>query len=136
MLWPDQCVGVTPRCYSINEAAVQESLHDLFDEIPEGATHVQVNCQADALVLSRVVYAFADGLEKSTPTIILWVITIFLFTIMSLAWCGYACFRYLCLRQPRHEYVLATQVGDYKAVQATTGSNHGEHEKLVQMASI
>jgi hypothetical protein len=93
LLWPDQCVGVTPRCYSVNDAAIRDTLSKLFTEIPEGATHVQVNCQSDAMALSRVVYAVADGFEKSMPTIIAWMTTVILFSLVATLWCFYGCFR-------------------------------------------
>jgi hypothetical protein len=115
LFWPDQCVGVLPRCYTIGEdARILEVLHRVIDDIPDAATHVQVNCQADAMELSRVVYAFADGFEKSAPTIIAWLITVCLFAIVALAWCSYACFR-LCHGPPRREYhaVTATPVPEF-----------------------
>jgi hypothetical protein len=115
LFWPDQCVGVVPRCYTIGEdARILEVLHRIIDDIPDTATHVQVNCQADAMELSRVVYAFADGFERSAPYIIAWFITVCLFAIVALAWCSYACFR-LCHGPPRREYhaVSATPVPEF-----------------------
>jgi hypothetical protein len=93
MLWPDQCVGVGPRCYSLDEmnSDMKDILSRLFDEIPEGATHVQVDCRSDALELSRAMYALADGFEKSTPTIIAWMVTIVLLFAASTMWCCYGC---------------------------------------------
>jgi len=101
-LWPDQCVGVGPRCYGLTDNTIFDALNPLFSKnsIPDGATHVQVNCQADAWQLSRTVFAFADGFEKSMPTIIAWVVTMVLLTIVALAFCIYGCVR-LCRRRPR-----------------------------------
>ena len=39
--------------------------------IPENATHVRVDCRSDALAASRTIYALADGLQKSLPTLIM-----------------------------------------------------------------
>jgi hypothetical protein len=110
LLWPDQCVGVTPRCYSINDAAIRETLSKLFKEIPEGATHVQVNCQSDAMALSRVVYSLADGFEKSMPTIIAWMVTVILFSLVATLWCFYGCFRlvYHCSNHSNTPSIVAT----------------------------
>ena len=96
-LWPDQCVGVGPRCYALTDAAIFQAVQPFFaDGIPKGATHVQVDCQADAAMLSRTVFALADGWEKSTPTIIAWMVTVVLLTLVALAWCLYGCARLCC----------------------------------------
>ena len=112
MLWPDQCVGVTPRCYAIDDEAIRDTLHKLFEKtgIPKTATHVQVDCRGDALELSRLVYSFADGFEKSLPTIIFWTVTVCLLSLVATLWCCYGCFR-LCSgttsRKPQY-HVVAT----------------------------
>jgi hypothetical protein len=98
LLWPDQCVGVQARCYSIEIVETRETLNRIFvNKIPKGATHVHVNCQNDAVALSRFVYAFADGFEKSMPTIIFWSVTVVLFSLVASLWCCFACIR-LCQR--------------------------------------
>ena len=97
-LWPDQCVGVGPRCYALtDDETIFQAVQPFFpDGIPMGATHVQVDCQADAAMLSRTAFALADGFEKSTPTIIAWMVTVVLVTIVALAWCIYGCARLCC----------------------------------------
>jgi hypothetical protein len=127
MLWPDQCVGITPRCYSVQDPAIHDTLYKLFEEIPEGATHVQVNCQSDAMELSRVVYAFADGFEKSMPTIIAWMTTVILFSLVASLWCCYGCFR-LCRGGPRN--ITAPVHGHYVSI--TDGGSDLEKAKLIQ----
>mmetsp|Transcript_22191 Transcript_22191/g.36733 ORF Transcript_22191/g.36733 Transcript_22191/m.36733 type:complete len:260 (+) Transcript_22191:56-835(+) len=93
MLWPDQCVGVDSRCYSLDEmdSNMKDVLSRIFDEVPQGATHVQVDCRGDAVQLSRVVYAFADRFEKGTPTIMAWMVTVVLVFAASTMWCCYGC---------------------------------------------
>ena len=57
MLWPDQCVGYTPRCYSVADSspAIQDTLARLFPSgIPENATHIKVDWRGDAAALTRV----------------------------------------------------------------------------------
>jgi hypothetical protein len=132
MLWPDQCVGVTPRCYAIDDIAIRDTLSRLFDQFPQGATHVQVNCQADALELSRVVFSFADGLEKSTPTIIAWMVTVLTLAIVALAWCGYGCLR-LCCGEPRPTYavVAAPVVGGHQYAAVEDGTAFPVQVKIV-----
>lgn len=104
-LWPDQCVGVGPRCYALTDATIFQAVQPFFaDGIPQGATHVQVDCQADAAMLSRTAYALADGLEKSTPTIIAWMVTVVLLTIVALAWCLYGCARLCCSPEQQLHY--------------------------------
>ena len=128
MLWPDQCVGYTPRCYEVADPLIKDILTGLFadDGIPEGAEFVSVNCQADAVAASRVVYAFASGLEKSTPTIIAWLVTVVLFALVASLWCCYGCFR-LCLCRPRDSSVsyaaVASPVVEGKAV-------HGDYHAV------
>jgi hypothetical protein len=140
MLWPDQCVGVTPRCYSIHDPVIHESLFKLFDKddggmmsmnsrIPEGATHVQVNCQSDAMELSRVVYGFADGFEKSMPTIIAWLTTVILFSLVATLWCCYGCFR-LCRGTPRAAMAAPAVVhGHYGSIMGHAGVSVDDTEK-------
>jgi hypothetical protein len=94
MLWPDQCVGVTARCYPVH--SVEAILTRLLqDKIPVGATHVQVDCRGDATALSRVIYTAAEGFEKSLPTLIAWMVTVILLFVASTMWCVYGCV-YLC----------------------------------------
>jgi len=99
MLWPDQCVGIKPRCYSTSESspAIQDTLARLFSSggIPQDATHVIVDCRGDAAALSRVVYAMAGGLETSAPTLMAWMVTVLLVSTVMGMWCIYACLR-LC----------------------------------------
>jgi len=92
MLWPDQCVGVASRCYGVNDEEVADKLQQLFpDGIPIEATHVQVDCTNDAMQLSNLVYAAADGFEKSTPTLIMWFLTLVVFAFVSTLACCYGC---------------------------------------------
>jgi hypothetical protein len=94
MLWPDQCVAYEKRCYGVDDKAVSDTLHSLFPaKIPDTATHVSVDCRGDAVQLSRVVYAAADGLERSMPTIIAWMVTVIALAFVATLWCCYACFR-------------------------------------------
>eukprot|EP00525_Craspedostauros_australis_P012760 CAMPEP_0198121952 /NCGR_PEP_ID=MMETSP1442-20131203/33528_1 /TAXON_ID= /ORGANISM="Craspedostauros australis, Strain CCMP3328" /LENGTH=288 /DNA_ID=CAMNT_0043780865 /DNA_START=90 /DNA_END=956 /DNA_ORIENTATION=+ len=95
MLFPDMCVAVGSRCHAVDNPVIQERLAQYFDEIPAGSTHVEVNCQADAMQLTRVVYAAADGLEKSLPTIIAWVVTVVLLSCVMGIWGCYGCLRLL-----------------------------------------
>jgi hypothetical protein len=107
MLWPDQCVGVTPRCYSVNDEAIRDTLIRLFadgDKIPMEATHVKVDCRGDAVALSHVVYAFADRFEKSTPTIIAWVVTVLVFGFVATFGLCYGCFRLFDHRTSSRNY--------------------------------
>mgnify|MGYP005846242595 CR=1 FL=1 len=99
MLWPDQCVGAAPRCYSIefSNADIKDTLAKLFpDDIPEDATHVRVDCRGDAAALSRVVYSLAGGLEKSSATIFAWMVTVVLLSLVAILWCLYGCARLCC----------------------------------------
>jgi hypothetical protein len=135
MLWPDQCVGVTPRCYSIHDPVIHETLFKLFNKdgemmsrIPDGATHIQVNCQSDAMELSRLVYGFADGFEKSMPTIIAWLTTVILFSLVATLYCCYGCFR-LCRGPPRAAMAAPAVVhGHYVPV----SDDDTEKQKLMQ----
>jgi len=101
-LWPDQCVGVGPRCYSLTDESIFNVVNPLFAKtgIPEGTTHVQVNCQADAWMLSRTINSFADGFQKSMPTLIAWITTVVLLSTVALAFSIYGCVR-LCHRGSR-----------------------------------
>jgi hypothetical protein len=125
MLWPDQCVGVQARCYSIEDVAIRETLNRIFvNKIPTGATHVHVNCQNDAAALSRVVYAFADGFEKSMPTILFWSVTVVLFSLVASLWCCFACFRLCQSRGETRTYSTGAFVvspkmrrGDYMSIE-------------------
>ena len=101
-LWPDQCVGVEPRCYSLTDEAIFNAVQPFFsatNNIPAGATHVQVNCQADAWMLSRTVSTLAESIEKILPTLIAWMVTLVLLATVALVWCIYACVR-LCRSGP------------------------------------
>ncbi|CAB9520136.1 expressed unknown protein [Seminavis robusta] len=104
LLWPDQCVGVTPRCYSVNDEAIHETLTRIFSSggIPEDATHVRVDCRSDAMALSRAIDAFADNidkldfdLERVATIVVAWLVTVFLVALVLAMWCMYACLR-LC----------------------------------------
>ena len=139
MLWPDQCVGVGPRCYSISSSdnhTFSDVLDRLFpdDGIPIGATHVEVDCRADAMELSRVSYAFASGLEKNVAYIVYGFVALCLTVILVLSLCFYGCFR-LCFRpnEAKQKYVSAyyavpaeVRVDEYH--HATTGLVDSEHE--------
>jgi len=131
MFWPDQCVGVTPRCYSVQDPAIRDTLYKLFEDdmIPEGATHVQVNCQSDAMEWSRVIYAFADGFEKSIPTIIAWMTTVILFSLVASLWCCYGCFR-LCRGGGSSRTMVAPGHGHYVSI--VHGDSDLEKAKLTQ----
>jgi hypothetical protein len=101
LLWPDQCVGVTPRCYAVDNEAIHETLTRIFSKnhgpiIPEGATHVRVDCRGDAVALTRVVYAMAEGLEKSVVMLIAWLVTAMLLSLMLGTCCLCACLRLCC----------------------------------------
>lgn len=90
LLWPDQCVGVMPRCYSVAE--FESLLNKLIGNgIPVDATHVRVDCRADGLAVTKTVYAFVDGFEKSAPTLVLWAVTVLLFFVCSTMWCCFGC---------------------------------------------
>ena len=128
MFWPDQCVGVTPRCYSVQDPAIRDTLYKLFEDIPEGATHVQVNCQSDAMEWSRVIYSFTDGFEKSVPTIIAWMTTVILFSLVASLWCCYGCFR-LC-RGGGSRTIAAPVHGHYASI--VDGGSDLEKDKLTQ----
>jgi hypothetical protein len=115
MLWPDQCVGVSARCYALesypsssvtsnktssvdieSSFKVLEALGRLLpDGIPAGATHVQVDCRADAMELSRVAFAVASGLEKSIPVTAAWISFLILLLVLGMSFCCCGCFR-LC----------------------------------------
>ncbi len=107
MLWPDQCVGVAPRCYAMqasNPASnsttdkLLETLRRLFpDGIPAEATHVQVDCRVDGMELSRVAYSLAGGAEKSIPVIAAWMITVVLLFVLGMSYCCFGCVT-LCFR--------------------------------------
>jgi hypothetical protein len=106
MLWPDQCVGVMPRCYGIRASSVPTSnsttdkvlevLQRIFpDQIPAEATHVQVDCRVDSMELSKVAYALAGGAESSIPVIAAWMITLILLFVLAMSYCCLAlCFRH------------------------------------------
>jgi hypothetical protein len=104
MLWPDQCVGVAPRCYQLGkDEIITDTLNGLFpDGTPEEATHVRVDCRADAMELSRVAYGFASGAEKSLPTIVAWMVTVLVLFLVAMSFCCYGCLR-LCFCSTRNE---------------------------------
>lgn len=103
MLWPDQCVGVEPRCYAFNDISHRTAnngtdmmavLQGLFpDEIPDGATHVQVDCRVDAMELSRVAYSVASGVEKGLGFAIAVFLFVILLFVVGMSFCCYGCFR-------------------------------------------
>jgi len=98
MLWPDQCVGVMPRCYELGTAeTIDETLEKLFPNgtIPSEASHVRVDCRVDAMQLSQLAFSFASGAEKSLPTIIAWILTVILAFLVAVLFCCYGCCR-LC----------------------------------------
>lgn len=109
LLWPDQCVGVTPRCYAVEDEAIHETLVRIFSSknnsnsnnsswIPESATHVRVDCRGDAVALTRVVYALAEGLEKSTAMLVTWLVTVVLLFVLLILCCLCGCLRLCCFR--------------------------------------
>jgi hypothetical protein len=110
MLWPDQCVGVAPRCYSIRDTSsvpgksstdvMKAVVRLLPDDVPDEATHVQVDCRSDALELSRVAFRVGNGLQKGLAGVIAMIIFAFLLIIVAMSLCCYGCIR-LCLF-PRH----------------------------------
>ena len=55
--WKDECVGDFPRCYSIprDEAVYARYFCDGKKEIPNGVTHIQVDCTADKIALKEYV---------------------------------------------------------------------------------
>ena len=119
MLWPDQCVGVQPRCYSVQDPAIRDTLTNLFDnKLPTDATHIKVDCRNDAMELSRAVYSFAHSFEKSLPTLILWALTVVLLSLVAFLWCCYACFR-LCVGRRQSKIVVTTPIirTDYMSVE-------------------
>lgn len=121
MLWPDQCVGVGPRCYTVDNEAIEATLFRLFadgEKIPAEATHVQVDCRGDALALSRLTYAFADGFAKSTPTIVAWIITVLVFGFVATIGCVYGCFRvYRETKSSKHNFTaVAMPYHNYKTL--------------------
>lgn len=107
MLWPDQCVGVTPRCYALQAPSpasnsttdkLLETLRRLFPhEIPSEATHVQVDCRVDSMELSRVAYSLAGGAESSLPFIAAWMATLILLFVLGMSYCCFGCLA-LCFR--------------------------------------
>jgi hypothetical protein len=118
MLWPDQCVGVAPRCYSIRDddmasvprtssTDIKKALQSLLpDEIPDEATHVQVDCRSDAMELSRVAFSVGSGLQKGLAFLIAMILLVFLLIMVALSFCCCACFR-ICFppRQAREAIV-------------------------------
>jgi len=93
MLFPDMCLAVSPRCHPVDHPMLQDRLPLYFDEIPAGSTHVEVNCQGDAMELSRFVHDAADDFEKSTPTIIVWMVAVVLFSLVMSLWACHGCVR-------------------------------------------
>lgn len=98
VLWPDQCVGVLPRCYAVNDERIRDVMEIIFEEngFPDTATHVSVDCRSDAVELSRVAYGFTSGLGKSSTTIVMWLITVVLLTLVLSCYCCLCCFRVCC----------------------------------------
>jgi hypothetical protein len=99
MLWPDQCVGVGPRCYSLESSgedggSFSDILGRLFpDGIPNGSTHVQVDCASDAREISILAYNLASGLEKNVGYIVVGLAALCITVTVSLSLCCYGCFR-------------------------------------------
>lgn len=135
MLWPDQCVGAVPRCYAIADSnvAIKDTLSKLFpDGLPEGATHVRVDCTGDAVELSRLVHSFADIFDKSVPTLIALMATVLVFSIVLAMWCIYACLR-LCF-QPKSKFRAGPAYHPVSAVEfkILEEGYGGENEKLLK----
>jgi len=121
MLWPDQCVGVGARCYSLEDSVYTEKLEKLFpDGIPEDSTHVSVDCRADAMALSRVVYAAADGFEQSLPTLVVWALTVVLFALVASMWCCYGCCYLFCGTKKQVRTVTASPAYEKQSLIAVT----------------
>ena len=110
LLWPDQCVGVVPRCYSISDqqiekainqsSAIVDTLQKLFpDGTPEGSTHVQVDCRSDAFELSRVAYSVASGVDEGISYVLGFVFMIILLHVLVISLCCFGCFRFCSNRQ-------------------------------------
>jgi len=141
MLWPDQCVGVAPRCYSINgtgtfdesQSLLVETLLGLFpDGIPVKATHVQVDCRSDALELSRVAFGVAGGIEKNIPIFFALMATAVLSFFFVTLLCCYGCFRLCSSRRPTSEKVIPA----YYAVPAQFDDEDSTHpsEKVLELS--
>merc|ERR1712151_32095 len=102
MLWPDQCVGVVPRCYDIKDPLIQGKLTEIFQNAggyPDSATHVKVDCRNDAVELSKLAYGVAGGFEKSSLTLMAWILTITLLSSVLTLWCCYGCCKLCCCRR-------------------------------------
>jgi hypothetical protein len=137
MLWPDQCVAVASRCYKLGEnEGMTDTLSRLFpDGIPVSASHVRVDCRADAMELSRVVYSVASGAEKSMPTIVAWMVTVVLLFLAAISLCCYGCFRLCCCPpkrpQPNNPYQIVSAHGVDEAPTATYSDDDDLKKHLV-----
>jgi hypothetical protein len=54
--WPDTCVGDFPRCYRLehDEKVLMRFMCSQKLEVPEGATHLSVDCTADKALLQKM----------------------------------------------------------------------------------
>lgn len=98
LVWPDECVGVMPRCYKLDDMSLemQDALSLVFSNgFPPEATHVRVDCRGDAAQLVRVAYTFAESmqLDETATSLIFWVVTVVLLIIVLGMWSVYACLR-------------------------------------------
>jgi len=105
MLWPDQCVGVAPRCYHLGDNAnITQVLHRLFpDGIPEDSTHVRVDCRSDSLELSRLAYSTTDAFADILPKVLTCITITLIFWLMILLFACWGCFR-ICGRRDQPIY--------------------------------
>ncbi|KAL3934630.1 MAG: hypothetical protein SGARI_003309 [Bacillariaceae sp.] len=128
LLWPDQCVGIAPRCYAIANQSVpiMDTLRKLFpDGIPDGATHVQVDCRSDALELGRVAYNVARGVDEGIGYIMGFVFLILFLHLLAISLCCFGCFRFCAHRQATKDQQVpvyhAIPTGQDKYDTAVTG---------------
>jgi hypothetical protein len=132
MLWPDQCVAVAPRCYKLGEnEGMTDTLSRLFpDGTPVSASHVRVDCRADAMELSRVAYSFASGAEKSMPTIVAWMTTVVLLFLVAISFCCYGCFRLCCCSSARGQANNSYQIVAANAVDEAPFATYSDDDDL------
>jgi hypothetical protein len=132
MLWPDQCVAVASRCYKLGEnEEMTDTLSRLFpDGTPVSASHVRVDCRADAMELSRAVYSFASGAEKSMPTIVAWMVTVVLLFLAAISLCCYGCFRLCCCSRKTPQANNSYQIVPAHVVDEAPSATYSDDDDL------
>lgn len=120
-LWPDQCVGTERRCYDYERDFDMLNPVTLDMNIPEGTTHIMLDCLADADQAQQLQDDISEGLNGVVDALMVFAVTVLICVLFIIGLSIYCCCKgsqnnrthHLSTNEPIRTYELVG-IGEYE----------------------